>query len=350
MITFSLVAFNVLLSGALSFFVASLLTDLALRAFRPRPGKVRLLLHALPFAKLVFDVVRGIPAQSFLWLRALGVSQDIGVFQIGIGTSWFVPHVQFALGARSADHTYSQSASDLLAGLLVKRVSPWAPLIIVVALASVSTARLVRRFMAWRSASQAKQAIVGSALLVGRRHVGRQVVPIFVSPAVAGSPFLGGVAAPYVGFPAELWGTMSAAERRAALGHELAHARERHLAFVTLLGMLSDVFWFLPRVGHCQRSFREACELAADAHAVREGTSPPVLASALLRAREVSQGAQPSPVATLAATGSSLSSRIDHLLDATRAPRFGFQYPVHALVLTGWLALVVFRLVIFGNH
>src|SRR5262249_55153718 len=79
----------------------------------------------------------------------------------------------------------------------------------------------------------------------GRRMGGRNVT-ILVSNRVAGSPFTGGIFAPYVAFPEQVWERFCAEERRAALAHELAHVAEHHLLTTTLAGVVRDLFWFIP--------------------------------------------------------------------------------------------------------
>lgn len=37
----------------------------------------------IPYLKLVIELGRGVPSHSFLWLRGLGVPQDLGSFRRG---------------------------------------------------------------------------------------------------------------------------------------------------------------------------------------------------------------------------------------------------------------------------
>lgn len=352
-----LVLFNLLVNGLGSFAIAWLLARAALLTFRPEPGRAHVALASLPFVKLAFDLARGIPADSFLWLRARGVPQDLGSFRAGVGLRWFVPQVDLAFSALSRGALYPQSAADLLAAALTKKVAPWAPAAIATALLAVSAALLARRALAWSRASQERRALVRDAALQGRRRLRWRRVSIFVTGSVEGSPFTGGVLAPYVCFPRRVWDALSPAERRAALAHELAHVADHHVLLTTLAGALRDLFWFVPFIGRAERSLREACELAADARAVRTGVAPAVLAAALVRAREIlgspaAPGARRSPpaAAILAATGASLAARVARLLGAGRRARLGFQHPAARVVLTIWVTSAVLLAVAFGNH
>lgn len=351
MSTAGLVAFNLLLNGVCAFAIAWGIAWLAMRVFRAGPGRAHIALLALPFVKLAVDVGRGVPEQSFLWLRASGVPQDMGSFQLGLGLRWVVPQVRLALGAHSAGQQYTQSAPDLLAALLTRKVGAWLPVAIAGLLLVVGAARLVARALAWRRAGRERRALSRGATLTGKRRVGWRWVSIFVTDEVAGSPFTGGILAPYVCFPRPIWDALRPEERRAALAHELGHVAEHHVLVLTLAGVVRDVFWFVPFIGAAERRLREACELSADEQALHRSTAA-VLASALLRAREsmavVLAGNE--RAATLAAGEVSLRVRIERLLDAPPHPRLGFQHPVLRALLTAWVTSVVLVTLAFGNH
>ena len=289
----ALVAFNVLLNGVGSFLIAWLVAGAALRLLRLPPGRAAIAIASVPFAKVAIDAVRGVPEHSFLWLRAAGVPQGLGSFRIGFGLFWIVPRVELVLGAIARGEHHTQSAPDLLAAWLAHRAA-WAPGAIAALLIAIGVLRLATRALAWRRAQHARVAARAAAVLVGYRRAGLRRVEILVSAGVEGSPFTGGLLRPYACFPARVWDALSPAERRAALAHELAHVAEHHLALATLVGIVRDVFWFVPFVGRAAQRLHEAIELAADARAVRTGVSPALLASALVRAREATVTARAS--------------------------------------------------------
>ena len=322
----------------------------ARRSFRPGPGRAHVALAALPFAKVTFDFARGVPEGSFLWQRARGLPQDLGSFQLGFGVSWGIPKVQLALGALSGGLSYTQSAADLAAAFLMKRVAAWAPGAIAVLLLTVAALRLALRAVRWRRAEAERRELVAHASISGWRRVGWRRVALLVSDAVEGSPFTGGILAPYVGFPRRAWDALRPEKRRAALAHEIAHVAEHHLSITTLVGIVRDVFWFVPFLGAAERRLREACELAADARAVERGTAAEWLASALVRVREAMPGPTPARAATLAATDTPLAARVAWLLDARPRPRLGFQYAWPRVALTLWLAASALVALAFGNH
>ncbi len=347
MSTVVLVVFNLLLNGIGSFAAGWLVARAADWAFRVQPGRAQVALAALPFAKIVFDLGRGVPSGSFLWKRAHGVFQDLGSFQIGFGVKWVFPIIHFELGALSSGHNYSQSWADLLATVLTKKVSSWAPLGVVALLASVAMLRLARRLVAvvraWSDRAPRGEPVV-------ERAVGLRRVRVFVSDDVGGAPFTAGIVAPYVCFPRELYDAFTPEEREAALLHELGHVASFDLVLVTLLGFVEDLFWFVPFLHRAGRRVRLTCELAADAWAVRSGATPETLASALVRCGEtlVSSGAR--APSTLALGSAPLSERVHRLLAPPRRSRWGFQTRFGAPVIVAWVATAASFVAFFGNH
>lgn len=351
MTALGLVAFNLLLNGIGSFGLAWLLTRLPLRTMKRLPGKALLVLLALPFLKLSIDLVQGVPDGSFLWMRAQGQRPELGSFMCGFGLFYVVPRTYFALGALYEGQQYSQSAPDLFAAWLMAKVGASAPLAIASGLFAWAGVRLARRGFGFWRARQARRAIIDGAVLRGRRRVGRRSVAIYVTEEPAGSPHVAGLFNPYVCFPLPTWQALTTAERRAALAHELAHVAEHHLVWVTMLGVIRDLFWFVPGIGRAERAFREGCELAADARAVQRGTSPVVLASALVRTGETTTP-WTSPV--LCATGACLTDRVERLLSiptpASVPVKPAAAQKLLRIVVLVWVAGMLLVSTAFGNH
>lgn len=139
------IAFNLLGNAMLSFGVALLLTCGFVAAFRVGPSYGRALLWLVPFAKLGYDLVRGIPGDSFLWLSVHGARQELGSFMLGFGLDApFLPSFQAALGSNVGDSRHSQSVADLLHRGLSQRFSPAVPVAIVSALLGFAGFRLLR--------------------------------------------------------------------------------------------------------------------------------------------------------------------------------------------------------------
>jgi beta-lactamase regulating signal transducer with metallopeptidase domain len=308
-------------------------------------------LLSLPFAKVAFDAAKGIPESSFLWLRAHNVPQDLGSFHIGLGvTHRVVPIVKMCLGALSDGKQYTQSAADLLAAILVKRVSSWAPAVIAAALLAVGVARLGARLASWARARADERAMRRDAPHDVQR-VGWRSVAIYLRDVSDVSPFTGGVLSPFVCFPRAMWEALTPTERSAAVAHELGHAAHHHLLVVTLAGIIADVFWFVPWIGAAERRLKAACELDADTWAVARGASPLDLASALVRVREGTRGDPRLSRALLFAVDASLPARVERLMSSTSPePRWIFRHPIGRLAAIAWVAAALVFAVAFGNH
>jgi Zn-dependent protease with chaperone function len=345
-----LVAFNLLFNAVPAFLLALVFARGTVCVFRPRPGLTHVLLSALPFLKLVVELLRGVPSHSFLWLRIHGVTPDLGSLHVGVGLSWLVPRLQLALGALSRDLHYTQSGGDFVAAILTELIAPWVPAVVVVAVLSVSTLRLARRGAAWVRASLERRRIFRSSELAQMHLVGARRIPILISAECSGSPFMAGLFSPYVVIPRRTWECLMPNERQAAIAHEVAHIGEQHLLITTSVGLVRDVFWFVPFVRIAERAVHEACELAADANAIRQGVAPALIASALVRAGESMATNSASRPVTLGADGASLRVRLAQLLDGASRPRLGFQRAVPRVALTAWVTATVLIAVVFGNH
>jgi hypothetical protein len=344
-----LVAFNVLLNGVGSFAIAWLVSSLMARVLRKQIRSAAVTLAALPFAKIVFDAARGIPERSFLWQRAEGLQQDLGSFQVGFGVSWVVPRIQLALGALLGDHAYTQSGPDVVAGFLMRRVAPWAPAAIAMALLAVAALLLGRRVLATVGAWRDAHAIRRSQP-VTIAHVGRRRIPVFVVDQ-GGTPYMSGILRPYIVFPRALWSSLEEGERDAAIGHELGHVAHHHLAVLTAAAIVADLFWFVPGIRAALRRLRASIELAADRWAVTSGVAPLELASALVRAKELAQGSPMSPM-HLGVIDASLPGRVDALVASADTPArpqtTAARIIGHVAVL--WIGATVLTALAFGNH
>lgn len=340
-------AFNFVVNAALSFAGAWAVVWLALRLFRPAPGRAQLWILMLPWLKLGFDAARGIPEGSFFWQRLSGVRQDLGSFRVGFGFNHWGPLVQFRLGALRGGRLYSQSAAEVLHSGLA-RLWPALPGVLAGLTLAVSVGFVVRRSHGWVRHARAQ----GAARLLHTElslRAGRSV-PILIDPAHYGAPYASGVLRPRVVFSAGHLAKLSAEERDACLLHELSHIEHRDTLWAPLLDLLSDMFWFLPGSGWVVRRFRSVLELRADAAAVRAGASAGALASALVSTAELMHEAHAPGVGLLRER--LLQRRVRCLLEpgTEPPPRAGFQNGVLRILLAALLISTVLQAVFFGNQ
>jgi beta-lactamase regulating signal transducer with metallopeptidase domain len=348
MTVLGLAAFNLLLNAVPAFVLAAVLAWGIIRVLRIPPGRAQLALASLPFVKLAYDLGGGIPERAFFWQRAAGVPRDLGVFQLGVGTQWGLLRVDFSLGALADGAQYPDSAADIMAALLTRRVSIWAPLAIAALLIAVASFRLFARARDWLRAAREARAFQRMQPIAHAAWKGRSF-PIYLLDR-EGSPFSGGLWQGYICFPRELWHSLPSDERSAAIDHELAHLVDRHLVVLLFAGVIEDLFWFVPGMARARRRLEGAIEGAADQWAIDRGCSRLALASALVRVAETTTLAR-FRRATCSANGASTSARVGRLLaDGTAAPRLGCQRPLVRAAVALWAAGSILIAVAFGNH
>jgi beta-lactamase regulating signal transducer with metallopeptidase domain len=308
------VAFNLLTNSVGSFVLAAALSSLAARALRVAAGRPRQLFLALPLVKLASDIARGVPAGSFFWLKVAGERQDLGTFQFGVGIAhWVFPVVTLGLGALKAGVTYPQSVAELLATALTRKVGPDAPAVVVVGLVSVGAGLLARRVVRAARSMRMAEICRRKGRLVERRMLRRRSVDVRVCDAYDGPPFVTGLRRCTVCFSRSAYEALSDAERDAVVRHEMGHVAHADLALFAGLGLLADLFWFVPGLRSTCRAVRAEAEVAADQWALRAGASSLVLASALLRVFEVCR-TPASPALGLVRGRGVLAQRVQHLL------------------------------------
>ncbi len=334
--------FHVLVASAFSFGFALGLVALLAWMFRVRDPSVRLVMFLLPVAKLGWELARGIPAGAFFWARQSGAKQDLGSFNLGFAVRDWVPAPHLALGAISSGTTYPQSAADLFATALTRRVSSHALLVAVVAMLGVFALLLGRRVARITRAPRDRRT-------VATRAVGLRTARVLVSDAYQGVPFAGGTLRPWVCFSRYTWDALSTEEREAVLAHELAHLRHHDLLVLSLVALAADLFWFVPFARWLPRILGEQCELRADAAAVRRGTDATILAATLVHVAELVAQAQPAPTLAFVRPGAEplLARRVARLVEPPRAR--GRIAGVAVVLGVALVAGMVLRAVTFGN-
>lgn len=339
-------AFNVLVSGAFSFAFAAALTWMGARLLRIRDGRLGLALVLLPFAKLAFEIARGVPDNAFFWLKVReGAQQELGGFRIGFGLDRFSPIVDAELSAKWHGAQHPQSAADVLASGLTRHVGPGTPGIVALVLLAGGMVGVV--WFVVRFARGAPRGWRDGAEVLERRAVGLRSAAIMASASWDGVPFATGILRPVVCLPARLIAQLSAEEREAVIQHELAHLRGLHAVIVFVVGAFAKMFWFVPGTGLLAREACAQCEVCADDAAVRAGVDRTLLASALVRVAELATATTHAPPLALFGRAPVLTRRVARLL-AAPARRRWFLLGLRGLgVVT--LAATVLRATTLGN-
>jgi Zn-dependent protease with chaperone function len=286
--------FNLTVNAALAFVGSLLLVAVVLRLTRRLAGSWQVALLMLPFAKALWELGRGVPERSFFWLSAQGVGQDLGSFQIGVGLSGLRVQLNAALSAIVDGHAYPTSAAELFSRGMDRHGAGWLVGATGLAIVVVALLLLCRRAVGALRFERARRRARAQASALSIERLGRRMVDVYRS--IEGNvPFAGGILRPYVCFPAALYDALDDDERRAVIGHELAHLRRHDVVTATVVSLLCDVLWFCPGAYSLRRWIHERIEQAADRSAVRAGISPSALASALLVASGLERsGLQPS--------------------------------------------------------
>jgi beta-lactamase regulating signal transducer with metallopeptidase domain len=317
MSTFGLASFNLLVNAAVSLLGAWIIVGLGTWLLRIRDGRLRIALLLLPFAKAVYELLRGIPQSSFFWAKLAGATQELGAFRIGFGVTMpFVPVVHVSLGAVSGGHTYAQGIGDLAATALARRLGPSAPVVLGLVLGAVVLGCvLVGAVRMIRAARERTRVLRDATVLEVRPLGGRRTVRIVIAEDVGAVPCAGGILRPWVCFPRSIFDALSHDEREAVIAHELAHIRHYDVLLLGVVAILRALFGFVPGAIWLARAIRAQCEIAADAAAARL-VAPTTLASAIVRVAERAclDARIPSDELALIRPGRLLTRRITTLL------------------------------------
>lgn len=283
---------NLLINALLPFALSLGIVLAVVRLLRLPPGRLRLAFFLLPFGKLVWDITRGIPSDSFLWAHLDGVVRDSGSLQLGLGSAPpFGVRLQALMTANTEGTQYGLSLGDL-ANLGLDRLAPWCAPAVVATLLGVSILLLARRARDAVRFARAHRDARRRGTLWRRCRVGRRRVDVFVAPRAldachaAGVPYAAGLLHPTVVFPADVFDAMKPEEREAVLQHELGHVKHHHLAVRSIVDGLACAFWFVPGVRFLARRIADECELMADDEAVKRALHVD-LASALVTVGEM---------------------------------------------------------------
>lgn len=153
------------------------------------------------------------------------------------------------------------------------------------------------------------------ALVETVQQLARDAIIPDVQVADIATPQVIGAWRPVLRLPRDLELRLPAAERDAALRHELAHVWRRDFGWNLLQRFMLALLWFQPAAWMLYRQLSREREVCCDALAVRHGASATSLARALVHLAENRTG----PALGMGiATQGELAARVHHLLGLTR--------------------------------
>jgi Zn-dependent protease with chaperone function len=345
------VLFNLLVNAVSSFWLGLAICALLLRIGLRRASGLSLSILLLPFVKVVWDLLHGIPGSSFLWASERGFVQRLGAFRVGFGATATGPVLRAELWAHHRGGISPQSLPDVLARALSHEVWAYAPGALGFALVCVSVWRLGRSAHAFAALHGFVRRVRAECDLIEERQLGFRRVQVLTSRAYEGVPFTSGTLRPFVVLPARLLASLTERERNAVLEHELGHVAHFDFALLVPLQLLREALWYVPGAGWLLGRIRTLLEFRADDAAVAAGVSRRELAGALLTVAGFTL-TQPPPQALAMSRGSSLlRTRLERLLSPPSAPRARARVMLVARVLViAWFMLGALQAVALGNH
>ena len=349
--------FNLILNGAFSFFAGLVIVFLSIRIFRIGNSRWKLFFLSLPFAKIVWDFLQGIPSSSFVYtgIDPLSLPPKHGLLEIGFGFSQYGPILTTVLNIQDlAGKKFSISLPDFLAVWLSRNITPEFPkyallglLLVSISLCTIRIFSIIRfeiRRRVDRRSLNSKS--ISEATVFGRS------IDIYESSSFTGSPFTGGILNPFICVPSTSLKMLNQTELNAVIQHEIAHLKYFDLPVSILIKFIGDTFWFIPFYKYLSMKIDRLREILADKTAVQMGASGLDLASALIKLKEMPRS---SPVlySAFIKERSLLKTRIDYLeteFIETRSARFGWNNAFVRLLIAFWTSGGVFLAKIGGNH
>lgn len=174
--------------------------------------------------------------------------------------------------------------------------------------------RAVQRF--FRDADPVPERISDTVVNVAER-MRLAIPPVAIAPDCPGGASAVGIRRPVIILDAGLAAGMDDEELEGVIAHELAHLRRRDNLVALALGIVRDLFFFVPGGRWALRQLHSERELAADQLAVRATQRPGALASGLLKVIEASRTS--APCSALMPSGS-LVGRVQHLVEPHEPP------------------------------
>ncbi|MGZ3768993.1 MAG: M56 family metallopeptidase [Bdellovibrio sp.] len=351
----TLIFFNLFSNAVFSFWIGLLVVFFFIKLFRVRTGPWKLFLLLLPFIKVLYDFLSGVPTNSILvqHINPFKVQPGFQTINIGIGGSYWGPTLQLLFTVKDAlKNQFAASAGDYLFFWIAGKHATIPAFAVLFAL-SVSAFLVGRRlFHAYRFESLRKEDRTFSFQL-GTEKIDFRTVDVYISKGFAGTPFTGKIFKPYICIPEETYKNLKAEEIAAVLAHEIGHIRQFDIVFTMFIQFLGDFFWFVPGYRWLSRKIDCLREIVADQFAVKTGIRGEYLASALLTLKEIPKDENNFVLySAFARERSLLKTRILFLLGETaeKSERFGWNFLLVRIILSIWITKAVVNSSLGGNY
>ena len=291
----SVTFFNLLINSTLSLATGLLVVSFSIWLFRVETGPWKLFLLSLPFLKIVYDVLRGVPANSVVFggVDPFSLPPNHQMFSIGAGLTPWGPVLTglFTVADLKGNH-FAASVGDYFYLWFLRQFGENAPTILVSCILIIATFLFCRRFIQAVRFEVERRQDRHDGRLFRQEKLGWRAVDIYISKKFEGTPFTGGLFRPYICLPEKALQALEENEVEAVIAHELGHVNSFDLVGTVLIQFLGDLFWFVPGYRWLSRKIDRLRELIADQSALARGTNPLVLASAMVKLKEASLPAE----------------------------------------------------------
>lgn|GEM_PF-983820 len=347
--------FNLLLNSVFSMALALSLVYIFIWFFRVGTDRWKLILLSLPFIKIVYDSLRGVPEKSILFsgVDPFTLPPRHQILSVGAGFDKWTPFISTVFSVQGPNgKTYHSSVGDYVLIWVNRTFGPQASSIVVFAALATSFTLLARRLIHYRNFEIRRRSDRKSQTSFKVQKLGRRSIDIYISDKFSGSPFTGGFRSPYICLPKDAVGSLNKNELNAVIAHEMAHIRYYDLIFTIAVQALGDLFWFIPGYRWLSRKIDRMREIAADEWATSIHHEPQCLASALLKLKDVPEvKSRFTMYSGFFREKSLIKDRIERLLGITceKQPRFGWQIRLFRYGATALISIVILHSVFGGN-
>ena len=347
--------FNLLVNSILSLLIGLMLVYFFIWFFRVETGRWKLFLLSLPFVKIVYDFVRGVPEKSVLFsgIDPFSLPPKHQLLSIGAGFDGWTPFVSTVFSVNALDgKTYNSSIGDYFLIWIHRKFGSEVPLIIVSSVLAISFALLMIRLVQYYRFEKRRRKDRAALSTLKELKVGPRTVDVYVTPNFSGTPFTGGIFKPYICLPEDATQKLNSEELDAVIAHEMGHVRYFDLVVTVVIQGLGDLFWFVPGYRWLSRKIDRLREIVADSWAISSKIEPQFLASALLKLKEIPENNERFVLySAFFREKSLLKERIERLVGGVKdpVPRFGWQNPWLRYGVTIFISVVVLNSVFGGN-
>jgi len=348
--------FNLFVNSVFSLLAGILVVLFFIWFFRIQTGPLKLFLLSAPFLKIVYDFFRGLPKDSVLLagVNPLSLPPKHQYLTVSGDMSFWGPALKVQFSAKDLDgQLYATSIGDYLVLWIKNHLGTNIPMIILTFVLAVSLTLLATRISSVVRFEIKRRADRKIAKHLFNHQLRWRIVDVYISDQFSGTPFTGGILNPYICIPSDAEKNLNKEEVDAVIAHEMAHIKQFDLVGTIFVKVLGDIFWFIPGYRTLSKKIDRMREVIADEWAVKAGANPNLLASALVKLKEIPDSNDRFILySAFFREKSLLKARVHRLLEneTEMKSRFGWSKPYVHYPMAAWIFTCVFFTTFGGNH